>query len=58
MPAVDPLIAHLLAGLDGRRRLAEVTEELATAQNLDRASLAERAVPVVREMFELGFLER
>ncbi len=55
---VDPLIAHLLAGLDGRRTLAEVTEELATAQNLDRASLAERAVPVAREMFELGFLER
>ncbi len=56
--AVDPLIAHLLAGLDGRRTLAEVAEELATAQNLDRASLAERAVPVAREMFELGFLER
>jgi hypothetical protein len=56
--AVDPLVAHLLAGLDGRRTLAEVTDDLATAQNLDRASLAERAVPVARDMFELGFLER
>jgi methyltransferase family protein len=55
---IDPLIAHLLAGLDGRRTLAEVADELAATQNLDRASLAERAVPVAREMFELGFLER
>ncbi|HEX4521781.1 MAG TPA: class I SAM-dependent methyltransferase [Gaiellaceae bacterium] len=55
---VDPLIAHLLAGLDGERTLAEVTDGLAVAQGLDRSSLAERAIPVAREMFELGFLER
>lgn len=55
---VDPLIAHLLAGLDGERTLAEVTDALAADQGLDRASLAERAVPIAREMVELGFVQR
>jgi hypothetical protein len=55
---VDPLIAHLVAALDGQATLAEVTEALAAAQDLDRTSFAERAVPVAREMFALGFLER
>ena len=55
---IDPLIAHLLAGLDGERTLIEVTDALAGAQGLDRASFAERAVPVLREMVELGFVQR
>ena len=53
---IDPLIAHLLAGLDGRQTLNEVANAVAEAQGFDAAVLAERAVPVVREMIALGYL--
>jgi methylase of polypeptide subunit release factors len=53
---IDPLIAHLLAGLDGRRTVGEVATAVAEAQGFDGGALAERAVPVVREMIALGYL--
>jgi hypothetical protein len=53
---IDPLIAHLLAGLDGRRTVGEVASAVAETQGFDASALAERAVPVVREMVALGYL--
>jgi methylase of polypeptide subunit release factors len=53
---IDPLIAHLLAGLDGRRTVAEVAQAVAEGQGLDGADLAERSAPVVREMLAYGYL--
>jgi hypothetical protein len=54
---IDPLIAHLLAGFDGRRTVGEVAQAVAEEQGFDAGALAERAVPVVREMVALGYLE-
>jgi Methyltransferase small domain len=53
---IDPLIAHLVAGLDGKRTLAELANELGEREGADRAAFAAKAVPVVRQMFEHGFL--
>ena len=53
---IDPLIAHLLAGLDGHRTLEEAARNVAEAQGFDAVSLAERAAPVAREMVALGYL--
>ena len=55
---IDPLIAHLVAGFDGKRTLAELATELADREGADRATFAAKAVPVVRQMFEHGFLIR
>ncbi len=55
---IDPVIAELLAGLDGRRTLAEAAGELADRQGADRESAASSAVRVVRGLFELGLVVR
>ena len=55
--SIDPLIAHLLAALDGERTLAEITSELADREGKEREAFGLQAVPVVRGMLELGFLE-
>jgi hypothetical protein len=54
--SIDPLIAHLLAALDGERTLAEITGELADREGKEREPFGRQAVPVVRGMLELGFL--
>jgi hypothetical protein len=53
---IDPLIAHLLAGLDGHQTVGEAAKVVAEAQGFDGGALAERAVPVVREMLAFGYL--
>jgi hypothetical protein len=55
---IDPLIAHLLAGFDGRRTVGEAADAVAETQGFDAGALAERVVPVVREMVALGYLDR
>ena len=55
---IDPLIAHLVAGFDGKQSLAELATELADREGADRTTFAAKAVPVVRQMFEHGFLIR
>jgi Methyltransferase small domain len=54
--SIDPLIAHLLAALDGERTLAEITRELADREGKEHEPFGRQAVPVVRGMLELGFL--
>jgi hypothetical protein len=56
--SIDPLIAHLLAALDGVRTLRQITYELADREGKERQSFGRQAVPVVRGMLELGFLQR
>jgi hypothetical protein len=56
--SIDPLIAHLLAALDGERTLKQITDELADRENKEREAFGRQAVPVVRGMLELGFLVR
>jgi methylase of polypeptide subunit release factors len=56
--SIDPMIAHLVASLDGRRTLAEAAAALAEREGADAAPFAERAEQVARGMFELGFLVR
>lgn len=56
--SLDEPTAALLALLDGRRRLADVAEELARRQKADPQAVAQSAVAVVRRMLELGFLVR
>jgi methylase of polypeptide subunit release factors len=56
--SIDPLIAHLLAALDGVRTLRQITHELADREGKERQSFGRQAVPVVRGMLELGFLQR
>jgi hypothetical protein len=55
---LDQATAALLASLDGKRALEEVTEELARVQGASRESVAQAALPVAREMLAAGFLER
>lgn len=55
---IDPLIAHLVAGLDGKRTLADIATELADREAEEPAAFATKAIPVVRQMFEHGFLVR
>jgi hypothetical protein len=59
--ALDRDTAALLAGLDGRRTLREVLDEMAAgagAAGAARDRIAASAVPVVRSLFESGFLVR
>jgi Methyltransferase small domain len=55
--SLDPATARLLAGIDGRRTLAEVAAELAEREREDVDRVASAAVQVARGMLELGFLE-
>ena len=55
--SIDPLIAHLLAALDGERTLRQITDELADREGKDRETFGQQAIPVVRGMLELGFLD-
>jgi hypothetical protein len=56
--SLDRATAELLAGLDGRRTLGEVVDELARRQGTTREALAGEAVAVVRGLLEAGFLVR
>jgi hypothetical protein len=55
--AVDASTARFLAALDGKRTVAEVVDKLAEGQP-DREQVVESALPVVRGLFELGYIER
>ena len=55
---LDPPTAGLLAGLDGRRTLAEVADELARLQGASRESVEQAVLPIARRMLEAGFLVR
>lgn len=57
-PSLDPLAVHVLVRLDGRRRLAELVEEVANERSLEHSILAERARDAVRTLYELGLLAR
>jgi len=55
---LDSPTAGLLAGLDGRRTLAEVADELARVQGASRESIEQAVLPIARRMLEAGFLVR
>ncbi len=56
---VDPQVFYLLTQLDGRRTLRGAFEEGAKHEGVaDPEVYARAGLPVVRRMFELGFLER
>ena len=56
---MDPQVLGLLTQLDGRRTLREACAEAARLGGVDDIESYERAaLPVVRRMFEVGFLER
>jgi hypothetical protein len=58
---VDSHTVRLLASLDGRRTLAELVDGLASSIQADehgRDQLAAGVLPVLRSLFELGFLAR
>ena len=53
---VDVYGATLLAGCDGRRRLADLLAVLASSAGLTDAEAAEQVLPVVERLVERGFL--
>jgi methylase of polypeptide subunit release factors len=55
--AVDGVAVELVARVDGRRSLREVTAEVASSLGVEPAQAEDAALPVVRRMLELGFLE-
>ena len=55
---LDPATAELLAELDGRRSLGEVIDGLAPRQDVDPATLAREALPVISGLLGAGFLVR
>jgi methylase of polypeptide subunit release factors len=55
--SIDPMLAHLLAALDGRT-LGEVAVALAEREGADPAEFARHADHAARGMYELGFLVR
>jgi hypothetical protein len=55
--AVDGVAVELVARVDGRRSLREVTAEVARSLGVEPAQAEEAALPVVRRMLELGFLD-
>ncbi|HWE82072.1 MAG TPA: class I SAM-dependent methyltransferase [Gaiellaceae bacterium] len=54
---VDASTARFLAALDGNRTVAEVVDALAEGQP-DREQVSRSALPVVRGLLELGYVER
>jgi methylase of polypeptide subunit release factors len=55
--SIDPMTAHLVAGLDGRT-LGEIAASLAEREGADPTAFAAHAEQAARGMFELGFLAR
>ena len=56
---MEPQVLSMLTQLDGRRTLREALAEAARLQGVSDIEVYERAaLPVVRRMFEVGFLER
>ncbi len=55
--AVDGVAVELVARVDGRRSLREVTAEVASSLGVQSGEAEQAALPVVRRMLELGFLE-
>ena len=56
--ALDPVIAGMLAALDGKRTLDDVVADMARLQAADRASVEESVLSVAAEMLAAGFLVR
>ncbi len=54
---VDGVAVELVARVDGRRSLCQVTAEVASSLAVDSAQAEDAALPVVRRMLELGFLD-
>ena len=52
----DSEAAAVVAGCDGSRVLGEVLDEVARSAGADPTSVAARAVPIVRNLIEQGFL--
>lgn len=56
---MEPQVLSMLTQLDGRRTLREALAEAARREGVSDVEVYERAaLPVVRRMFEVGFLER
>jgi len=55
--AVDGVAVELVARVDGRRTLREVVAEVASSLDVDPGEAEQAALPVVRRMLELGFLD-
>jgi methylase of polypeptide subunit release factors len=55
--AVDGVAVELVARVDGRRSLRQVTAEVASSLAVQPAQAEQAALPVVRRMLELGFLD-
>jgi hypothetical protein len=55
---VDAYTLHMLGRLDGERPVRDIVSEVAVVGGIDPAELARLALPVVRRLFELGFLVR
>jgi len=55
--AVDGVAVELVARVDGRRSLRQVTAEVASSLGVDPDQAEQAALPVVRRMLELGFLD-
>jgi hypothetical protein len=53
---IDPVVLALVSGCDGSTALADQLDLLAAAHSVERATLAEVAVPVVAHLVERGFL--
>ncbi len=53
---IDPRTLRLVPCLDGRRALGEVFAEAADAEGIERETFTRAAVPVIRRLFEMGFL--
>ena len=54
--AIDALGVAVLAGVDGRRPLGQVLDEVARAHGMDPADLVPAAAGAVRTLLEEGFL--
>jgi methylase of polypeptide subunit release factors len=54
---VPPNAIHLLFRLDGRSSLREVLAEVARDIEADEEALAEEAIPALKRLVELGFIE-
>jgi hypothetical protein len=54
--AVDSYTLHVLARCDGDRTLRSALNEVAEAAGIDADAFAATGLPVVRRLFELGFL--
>lgn len=56
--AVDGVAVELVARVDGRRSLRQVVAEVAGSLGVEPDQAEQAALPVVRRMLELGFLDR